>query len=61
MFGNSRNRAGAKSGEQLMQSEMDLANRIFIPAWAFDVFVETISSVAPVSASGWFFVPSGGV
>ena len=58
MFGNSRNRAAAKSGEQSMQSAMDLANRIFIPVWAFDVFDETISSVTPVSVSGWFFVLS---
>jgi len=31
MFENYRNRAGVKSREQLTQSAMDLANRIFIP------------------------------
>jgi hypothetical protein len=58
LFGNSRNRGGAKSRERSMQFAMGLASRIFIPDWVFAGFNETILSAAQVSISALFLEQS---
>ncbi len=58
MFGNSRNRGGAKSREQSMQFATDLASRIFIPDWVFVAFDEAILSAAQVSICALFLEQS---
>jgi hypothetical protein len=58
MFGNSRNRAGAKWREQSIQSWKALGSRIFIQAWAFAAFGTTILNAGQASISVWFFAPA---
>jgi hypothetical protein len=55
MFGNYRERDGAKSRARSMPFATVLEDHIFIPAWGFGVYGKTILNAVPGSPSGLFF------